>query len=526
MPQGVDAAEGVPFIYFIEMISDNKRIARNTVFLYGRLLLVLFVSLYTVRVVLNALGVIDYGVYNVVGGFVAMFGFINASMANATQRFYNYEIGKNGESAAIKVYNAAFRTHLYLAAILVVICEIIGLWYLNSYMDLPYTRLYAANCIFHFSIVSLAITILQVPYAAATMAYEKMDFYAIIGIVDVLLKLLIALLVKHCNGDRLIYYGGLLLVITLTNFGMYFLYIKKKFQWLKLSAQDYSKDFQKEMLAFSGWNLLGSFAFMLRNQGLTVLLNYFFGVIINAANGIASQISAALQQFSTNLIIAFKPQLVHSYAMENYARTKEMFFMMSKTAYSLLLMMSVPLMLNMNYILHLWLGNDVPDYTVVLSNLVILTVLINCLHTPITQVIHATGKIKAFNITTSIIVCSIIPISWGLLRLGGGPETCYIVSIVIYLLNIGYAMKMIKRALNYSYYDYFRNVLLKCALATVILPILPLITTEVFSNNLIVLLATGTESIFISVLIFLVVMLNRDQRKKIILIMKNRLSHI
>lgn len=447
------------------MTSDtgNRQIAKNTVFLYGRLLLVLFVSLYTVRVVLNALGVVDYGVYNVVGGFVSMFGFLNTSMANATQRFYNYEIGKNGHQAANKVFNAAFRTQLYLSITLVLICEIVGLWYVNTYMEVPPERLNAANFIFQFSIVSLAITILQVPYSAATMAYEKMDFYAVIGIIDVILKLAIAIIVKFFNGDRLIIYGGLLLFISFANLALYYLYTVRNFPWLKLSSHNYSRSFQKEMLSFAGWNLLGSFAFMLRNQGLTVLLNYFFGVIVNAANGIATQISSALQQFSTNLIIAFKPQLVQSYAIENYDRTREMLFMMTKTAFALLYMLSVPLIFNMDYILQLWLGSDIPEYTSTLSNLVIITVLINCLHTPIVQVIHATGKIKTFQVGTSVIVCSIIPLSWIYLKFGGGPESCYIVCIVVFILNQIYAMRMLKQVFDYTYTDYIKKFLLNAS---------------------------------------------------------------
>ena len=506
------------------MDSGSKRIAKNTVYLYGRLLLVLVVSLYTVRVVLNALGVGDYGVYNVVGGFVSMFGFLNTSMANATQRFYNYEIGKNGHLAAIKVYNAAFKTQSYLAILLVVISEMIGLWYVNTYMDIPSDRLYAANFIFQFSIISLAITILQVPFAAATMAYEKMDFYALIGLVDVVLKLFIAILVKLFAGDRLILYGGLLLLISLTNYGLYFLYIKKNFPWLKLSPHQDSRNFQKEMLAFSGWNLLGSFAFMLRNQGLTVLLNYFFGVIVNAANGIATQISSALQQFSTNLIIAFKPQLVQSYAVEDYPRTREMLFMMSKTAFALLYMLSVPLMLNMDYILYLWLGSDVPEYTVILSNLVIITVLINCLHTPIVQVIHATGKIKSFQIRTSMIICAVIPLSWAILKCGGTPESCYIVCILVYILNQIYAMRMLKYVFNYKYTEYLNNVLFKCTVFSVLLPIIPVVSMHFIKDPCWTLLLSSLESLLISVLLFLFIMLYKKERHSIISMIRSKLK--
>lgn len=504
--------------------SSNRRIAKNTVFLYGRLLLVLLVSLYTVRVVLNALGIVDYGVYNVVGGFVSMFGFLNTSMANATQRFYNFEIGKNGSQSAVNVFNAAFRTHFYLAITSVVLCEIIGLWYVNNYMEIPANRSYAVNIIFQFAILSLAVTILQVPFAAATMAYEKMDFYALIGIIDVTMKLVIAFEVKVYSGDRLILYGGMLLLISLLNYGLYYIYNKKKFPWLKISSQIDSRKLQKEMLTFSGWNLLGSFAFMLRSQGLIVLLNYFFGVIINAANGIATQISSALQQFSTNLIVAFRPQLVHSYAIGNYNRTREMLFIMSKTVFALLYMLSVPLILNMNYILHLWLGSDVPEYSVVFSNLVVITVLINCFHTPVVQVIHATGNVKYFQIGTSLIICAIIPLSWIILKCGGIPESCYIVSIIVYIINQIYAMRMLKQVFEYKCTDYIKSVILRCLLFSVLLPIIPLISINLIQDHFSALVLTTLEAVLVSLLLFLYIMLNHNERNSIFTIVKKYLK--
>ncbi len=460
------------------MQANNKRIARNTIFLYGRLVFVLLVSLYTVRVVLNALGVVDYGVYNVVGGFVSMFGFLNTSMANATQRFYNYEIGKNGEEASVKVYNAAFRTQIILAGILLLLSEIVGVWYVNTMMDLPYDRIWVANWLLQFSIISLVFTIIQVPYAAATMAYEKMNFYAIVGVVDVVLKLGIAIGVKYFSGDKLLLYGLLILIISAANYLMYFIFTKNNFPWLKLSWEQYSKKFQKEMLSFSGWNLLGSFTFMLRGQGFNVLLNYFFGVVINAANGIAGQISSALQQFSTNLILAFKPQLVQSYATGDLARTRNMFFLMSKTSYALLLTLAVPLIININFILKIWLGNDVPEHTAVLSILVIVTVMINCLHTPIVQVIQATGIIKKFQIGTSLIIIGIIP-------------------------NV---------------------VIIRCLVMTLILPIIPIISATVIENDFIALTSSTISSGIVSVILYLYVMINKDEREAIIKIIRNKLQ--
>lgn len=392
-------------------------------------------------------------------------------------------------------------------------------------MDLPNNRIYVANWILQFSIISLLLTVIQVPYSSAALAYEKMDFYAIIGIIDVVLKLFIAIAIQYFNGDRLMLYGILLLLISTINFSLYYHYVKIKFKWLTYNPKSYSRQFQKEMLSFSGWNLLGSFAFMLRNQGLTVVLNYFFGVIVNAANGIATQISSALQQFSTNLIIAFKPQLVQSYAVENYARTRDMFYMMSKTAFALIYMLSLPLILNMNYILHLWLGSDVPEYTIILSNLIIITILINCLHTPIVQVIHATGNIKSFQIGTSLIICAIIPLSWIIFKCGGKPESCYIVSILVYIFNQIYAMFMLKKVFNYKYNDYIKNVLLKCLIFAVLSSILPFISMHFIRNDSMALVFISLEMLLTSAFLFMCIMINHKERISIFSKIKKQIKN-
>lgn len=503
--------------------SSNRRIAKNTVFLYGRLLLVLLVSLYTVRVVLNALGVVDYGVYNVVGGFVSMFGFLNTSMANATQRFYNFEIGKNGNDASIKVYNAALKTQTILAIGLFILCELLGVWYLNTAMELPRDRLYVANWLLQFSILSLIFMIIQVPYSSAALAYEKMDFYAIVGIVDVFLKFFIAVVVQLYSGDRLMLYGVLLLFISVTNFALYYYYVKRKFQWLIYAPKSYSYQFQQEMLSFSGWNLLGSFSWMLRSQGFNLLLNYFFGVIINAANGISGQIYTALQYFSTNIIIAFKPQLVHSYAAGDLARVKSMMYMMTNTSFCLLYMLSIPMILNMNYILNFWLGNNLPEYTVTFSVLIIITLLITSFFTPLVQLIHATGRIKNFQIASSIVICSIIPLSWLAYRLGGVPEIGYIISIILFCINQIVGMFFLKKVFPYSFWEYTKKVGFPCLLFAILMPIIPTLASNYYSN-FIGLLLTCITSCFVSLLLFSFIILNKENRTSIKNFLINRLK--
>lgn len=496
--------------------AGNRRIARNTLFLYGRLAFVLIVSLYTVRVILNALGIDDYGIYNVVAGFVAIFGFINTSMSNAIQRFYNYEIGKSGNMAANKVFNAAIRVQAILTIAIFIICEIIGLWYVNFEMEIPEGRLGVTNGLLQFSLMSLCLTVLQIPYSSAALAYEKMDFYAITGVVDVILKLIIAFIVKYIESDKLLIYGLLILLIAVINFLMYYIYTKRNFKCLKLSNKEYSQNFQREMLSFSGWSTFGSFAFAIRGQGIILLLNYFFGVVINAANGIATQISAAFQQFALNLILAFKPQLVQSYAKNDYNRTTHLFFLMTKISYALIYTLAVPLFLYINYILHLWLGTEIPEYTPSLSILSVVIVLLGVFNTPIVQLFQATGKIRNFQIITSLIICSIVPVSWIFFKLGFNPLSCYFVCIGVYLLNQIYSIWALKKQYPLSIIDYCYDVLGRSVLFSIILPVIPTLIKLKFEDTFLYLTICCITTAILSGILSLYIIFNARERSIVI----------
>ena len=294
----------------------NRRIAINTVFLYIRMLIVLFISLYTSRVILRILGAEDYGIYNVVAGFVSMFAFLNTSMSNGIQRFYNFSLGKGTkvEYTISEVYSMAFFIQAIMTIVTILLVESFGIWYLETKMVIHPDRMFAARCLFQFSIVSMIILMMQIPFSAAVMAYEEMSYYALIGIVDVLLKLIICLLLPVINADKLVLYGLLLLLVTLIDFLLFFVFAKTKFKELQLKIR-FEKNLFSSMFVFLGWNILGTFAFMMKSQGLNLVLNVFFGPIVNAARGISSQIMSALQSFSSNIVVAFRPQLVQSYAL-------------------------------------------------------------------------------------------------------------------------------------------------------------------------------------------------------------------
>lgn len=446
--------------------SNNQRIAKNAILLYVRLAIIMVVNLYIARVVLANLGVDDYGVYTVVCGFVAMFGFFGTSMANGIQRFYNYELGKSGSLAVVKVFNIALLLQLIISAILAILLLTVGMWYLNNVMVVSPSRIDAANWIFIFSVISLVLVIMQTPFTAAVIAYERMSFFAAASIVDTFIKLGIAYSIQYASSDKLILYGFLLMAVQLFNFALYFVYCRYKFSHLKFKRY-FDRELFKSMLSFSGWNLLGSFAFMMCSQGVNVLLNSFFGTAINAANGVAAQVSHAVQSFSINIMLAFQPQLVQSYAVSNYSRVEQLMFNMTRISYVLLGILTIPVVVEVDYILRLWLGANVPAYTNVFIILTSVVMGLGLFHTSITKVFHATGKIKHFQIATCVIICAVLPISWLFLVNGANPSSVYVVTIIAYLVNWLVCLYMLHKIFKFSVKRYSKMIV-ECIVLTII----------------------------------------------------------
>lgn len=446
---------------------NNRRIAKNTLFLYIRMAIVMAINLYVTRAILDILGVADYGVYNVVCGIVSMFGFLNTSMANGIQRFYNFELGKNGEYAIVGVYNTALIIQFGLVVCILLLTETFGVWYVNNRMLIDPDRVVAANWIFQFAIISLVFVIMQIPYSAAILAYERMDYYAIVNIIDALMKLAIAFILPYLMGDSLILYGLLVMIISIIDFILYSTYCRIKFKQLKFK-KTFDKPLFKSMLGFSGWNLLGSFAYVTKGQGVNVLINAFFGTVVNAANGIAAQISSAIQTFAVNIVLAFKPQLTQSYAVGDYHRAEDLMFSMSKIAYTLMCIIAIPIIVEINYILKLWLNTNVPANAQSFAILTIIATMIGILNTPVTQMIHAIGKMKKYQIATSIVICSILPISWIALKLGNEAISVFIVTIIIMVINQVVCLHVLHSVFNFNTYRYIKDVVISCIIITII----------------------------------------------------------
>ena len=421
------------------------------------MVVVLLISLYTTRVVLQVLGVIDYGVYNVVCGFVAMFAFLNTSMSNGIQRFFNYEYGKNGEEGANKVYCTSIFIQALLAIFVVVFVEAFGLWYLHSKMVIPDNRIYAAEWIFQLAILTFVIGIMQAPFTAAVTAHEKFDFYAVISVMDAILKLGMVYIIKYLPSDKLIIYGIITTIVALLNIIIYYVYCKKNFKEIYFN-KNINKDLFKKMLSFSGWNLFGSFSGVMEGQGINLVLNFFYGPVVNAARGVANQINGGVQSFVSNITMPVRPQVTQSYAVGDTKRTLILTYGVSKMSCAIIFLLAVPAFFEIDYILSLWLGKSVPAYTASFTVLILLTSIVNNLNAAISNVVHATGIMRDYQLLGSIVrVCS-VPIAYFLLTRYNIPELGLIAVLLTATLTHLVCLFIARRIVRFSMKEYFRTV--------------------------------------------------------------------
>lgn len=489
----------------------NKRIAKNSIVLSIQMVFVLLLTLYTTRVILNILGVDDYGVYNAVCGFVAMFSFLNTSMSNGIQRFFNFELGKNGEDGACKVFNTSIFIQGIFAILIVLLTETIGLWFLYEKMVIPAPRMEAAFWIFQFSIISFLFIIFQAPFRAVVMAHEKMTFYAIISILDAVLKLLIVFALSYLGGDKLIVYGLLFTFINVLDLLLYFIYCKRFFFEIKFRAQ-FDKKLFHSMLGFSGWNIFGSFANMMREQGINIILNLFFGPIVNAARGVAAQVNGGLQAFVYNLTAAIRPQVVQSYAQGNTERTMRLTFSISKLSCFCLYLLSLPVLLDIDFILKIWLNNNVPEHTSSFVYIIVLTSFLNNLNAAVSGVVHASGKMKVYQLTGCACIMVAIPIAYVALEMGVTPEWALIICSLGTLVAQIVALWVLKSIVDYSIIDYLKKVIWPLLLVVLLSLWISLGVHRELQEGYLRFVITGlTSVVIVSVLIYFLG-LDKDER--------------
>ena len=437
---------------------NNKRIAKNVSFLYLRMLFLLVIGLYTSRVILNALGIVDFGIYNVVGGIVAMFSFINGSISTATTRFLTYELGKKSNQYKMRlVFSTALIIHICICLIVFLLFETIGLWYVHNVLVVPPEKFTATLFVYQFSVVTAIINIISVPYNATIIAHEKMGTFAYISIFEATANLTIAFIIAYIDTNKLIVYGLLLMFVQVILRIIYGVYCAKHFPETK---GDWILDKQKtkEMGRFALWIMNGAIALIGYTQGLNLLLNFFFGPVVNAARGIAVTVQGKVMQFCNNFQMAINPQITKSYANGNLSYMHELICNASKFSVILMFLLSFPIILETDFILNLWLGNP-PEYTSTFVQLTLIIGIIDALRMPLNTSIHATGNIKKFQLYEGGISLLILPFAYIALKMGMAPLSVFLVQMIMFVFIQLTRILIVCPAVNMPIIFYLRNVI-------------------------------------------------------------------
>lgn len=447
------------YIYIMSKSSSNKnKILKNTLLLYVRMFVMMAVSLYTSRVVLKTLGVEDFGLYNVVGGIVVLFSILNGALTSATQRFLNYEIGREDELGINSIFQSSISLHIVLSIIVVLLSESIGLWYVNCILNVPAGRIAAANWVYQFSILVFVGNILRVPFNSCIIAYEKMDFFAYASIIEVLLKLIVVYVLLCDVGDKLVAYSILLFVVTLFITIAYVVYCNNKFKMIRIKAC-WDKKQMSKLLGFSGWSLFGSIAVVSNQHGVNLILNYFCGVVVNAAVGIAGQVTGALYGFVSNFQVAFNPPIVKLYAQKRYSDFFNLIISASKASYLLLFFISLPVLFMAPQILSVWL-DIVPEHSVSFCRVIIIYNLLDALNGPLWIAVNATGKIKGYQLLMSIILLLNLPFAYILLFCGFDPESVWLSRLFFNVIATAARLLFLHKKLTFPLLFYIKSVIL------------------------------------------------------------------
>lgn len=505
-------------------LTSNRLILKNTLALYVRMLLTMVVSLFTSRVVLNTLGIQDFGIYNIVAGFVSMFGLLNSAMISATQRFLSFEIGKGDGVSLHRTFIMSVNVYIMISIAILLLSETLGLWFVQSKLSIPAERLGAVKWVYQFSILTLLVTMINVPYNALIVAHEKMFFFAVISIFEVSMKLVIVFMLQWFGADKLSLYSVLLFVVTCLVIFIYIYYCRRSFQESRYSLL-WDKLIYRSLISFTGWNLWGNVADMTKSQGLNVILNMFYGPIANAAYGIAYQIRNAVQQFVSNLQLAFNPQIIKSYASDEIYHMQILIKRGAKFSFFLLYFVSLPVLLETDAILQIWL-KTVPTYSIVFTRLVIINLLIDSISGPLLTAVNATGRVRNYQLIIGSQLIMIFPISYFLLAQGSSPTSVFEVSIIISFIALWGRVWIVKKLIKLSYKDFFTDVILKSVLVGSISMILPsIIHMAIEPPKLRLVLTSLTSLVTVTATTFLIGLSNKE-RRYILVIVSHKLSNV
>ena len=434
--------------------------------LYGRMLFSMVVSLYTSRVVLNTLGVVDYGIYNVVGGFVAMFSLISSSLSSAVSRFLTFELGRGDQERLNRAFSTSLLIHITLAIVVFIVAETVGVWFVNNKMTIPADRLYAANWVFQASIFSFMFGLFSVPYNASIVSHERMSAFAYIGILDTILRLLIVLFIAYSawHFDKLIVYSLLLVAVSISLQCIYLGYCRKNFSECRLRI-GFDKEFWKEISAFSVWNFIGCAATILKDQGVNVILNIFVGPVLNASRGVAQSVNSAVASFANNFMIALNPQITKSYASDDIKYAHFLVERGARFSFYILLFLAMPILLETEFILKIWL-NNFPQQSLIFVRLVIMSTLVDSISNTLITLQNATGKVKNYQLVVGSILLLNFPLSYLCLKVGCDPESTYLVAIFIGIICLIARLLFVRKSASLSIIVFFRNVVLNLAVVS------------------------------------------------------------
>lgn len=490
--------------------SNNKRIAKNTILLFARMLLLMGVSLYTSRVTLDALGVDDYGIYNVVGGVVAMFTILSGSLTAAIQRFLTFELGKGDVEKLKTTFSTSVNIQVGLSLFILVLCEIVGVWFLNAKMNIAAERMVAANWVLQCSIVTFSINLISVPYNAAIIAHEKMSAFAYISILEALFKLGVVLALYLTLKDRLILYAVLLTCVAVILRLIYGFYCKKHFEECSYHFV-HDKGLLRKMAGFAGWNFIGSAAGVLRNQGVNILLNMFCGTVVNAAQGVATHVNSAVYGFVANFMTALNPQITKSYATGNMAYLNTLLCQGARLSYYMFFLLSLPVLIETETLLGIWLV-EVPAHSVAFVRLILLTSLIDAISGPLITAMLATGDIKKYQIWAGGLNLLTFPLAYIALKLGVAPEVTLIIGLVISNILLFMRIILLRGMFDFDYKRFitkaYGNILIVSALAAV----LPFSIYFLVHNTLPQFICVCTSSAISCLLVFYFIGCNAGER--------------
>lgn len=506
------------------MDAANQRIAKNTIFLYIRTIVILLVSLYTSRVILEALGVTDLGIYNVVGGIVTLVSSLQAAQTSATSRFITFELGKVGASDADlkRIFSICLTIHILLALLVLVFAESVGLVVINKFIEVPPERIFAANVVYQFSVVTLIAHLIRVPYGSVIIAHERMSIYAYVAVVEAVLLLALALGVKFFDGDHLILYSFGVSFIALVLFAIYYFYVRYqfssyKFKWI------WDKKESLRVLSFSGWTLLGSTSDTIEQQGVSLLLNKFVGLVANTALGFANQVSVAVGKFVKNFSTAFNPQIIKYYSSDEKCKMFRLINRASKYSFMLCYVMALPLIANMDFVLSIWL-KEVPQYTVEFCQLILACTIIDATTGVLNTSITASGKIKGFQIAISVSFLCDFLMALGLLLLHANPVLVFGVRIMMRgILNMLIEFYYCDRLLDFNLKNYIREVFFPIII-TLLLTIPPIVIICKHTAGIVMFLLTCFAATSINSICLLYIIMTKTERTALIDTLKSKVG--